>query len=358
MNWLGTRKTTRPEDVAYCLLGICDVFMSPIYGEGSRAWKRLLAVVDVAKTKDRKEMLSVYTTALAPVTVPYETAWPTGEWDHANRVSRGVLSKTVNGPRNRSRIIWEATFDVDSVLRSRTVTGSSAILYVAPVETTSLALAPVPVSLDCSMQRETEQTELSDTAAKPNPLGPVLIQNSRPTHAISPETEKADPTLTIISLSSSSYSLEQVETIPSTGGEYADLDPQDDIMEIPDNEVDLLKMALSDDTRPDKELKRTWGLLQGLTREKTYHRSDTASELESARNATSDAANIEPAFPQYHNPWDDFPSDPESKACSQRYLAHTLGDGVNQTDDLAYRYGQIDDAVFHEDVLCVNPWAD
>jgi hypothetical protein len=51
-------------------MGICGVFMSPIYGEGSHAWKRLLAVVDMTTTKDRKETLSVHTTALAPVTVP------------------------------------------------------------------------------------------------------------------------------------------------------------------------------------------------------------------------------------------------------------------------------------------------
>jgi hypothetical protein len=208
------------------------------------------------------------------------------------------------------------------------------------------------------MQRETGQTESSITTAKPDALRSVHQQDPPLAHAISPKTEKVNATLTIISSSSSSHPLAQVETIPSTGGEYAELDPQDDTMETPDNEVGLLKLALSDNTRSDEEPKRILGLLQGLTRGKTYHRSDTASELESARNATSDAANIEPAFPQYHNPWDDFPSDPESKACSQRCLAHTLGDGVNQTDDLAYRYGQVDDTVFHEDVLCVNPWAD
>jgi hypothetical protein len=70
MTWIGSRKTTRPEDIVYCLMGICGVFMSPIYGEGSHAWKRLLAVVDMTTTKDRKETLSVHTTALAPVTVP------------------------------------------------------------------------------------------------------------------------------------------------------------------------------------------------------------------------------------------------------------------------------------------------
>ncbi|RPD57856.1 HET-domain-containing protein [Lentinus tigrinus ALCF2SS1-7] len=41
MSWFGQRETTRPEDEAYCLLGIFGVHMSPIYGEGRNAFRRL-----------------------------------------------------------------------------------------------------------------------------------------------------------------------------------------------------------------------------------------------------------------------------------------------------------------------------
>ncbi|KAK7397683.1 hypothetical protein QQX98_012947 [Neonectria punicea] len=41
MSWAATRKTTRVEDVAYCLLGIFDVNMPMLYGEGPRAFARL-----------------------------------------------------------------------------------------------------------------------------------------------------------------------------------------------------------------------------------------------------------------------------------------------------------------------------
>lgn len=41
MSWAATRKTTRPEDMAYCLLGIFDVNMVPMYGEGEKAFIRL-----------------------------------------------------------------------------------------------------------------------------------------------------------------------------------------------------------------------------------------------------------------------------------------------------------------------------
>ena len=41
MSWASQRKTTRVEDMAYCLLGIFDVHMSLVYGERHRAFSRL-----------------------------------------------------------------------------------------------------------------------------------------------------------------------------------------------------------------------------------------------------------------------------------------------------------------------------
>lgn len=41
MLWASTRETTRPEDKAYCLLGIFEVNMPLIYGEGENAFRRL-----------------------------------------------------------------------------------------------------------------------------------------------------------------------------------------------------------------------------------------------------------------------------------------------------------------------------
>lgn len=41
MSWVATRSTTRAEDLAYCLLGIFDVNMPMLYGEGDRAFIRL-----------------------------------------------------------------------------------------------------------------------------------------------------------------------------------------------------------------------------------------------------------------------------------------------------------------------------
>lgn len=41
MSWAANRKTERTEDLAYCLLGIFDVNMPLIYGEGHKAFRRL-----------------------------------------------------------------------------------------------------------------------------------------------------------------------------------------------------------------------------------------------------------------------------------------------------------------------------
>jgi hypothetical protein len=41
MSWALDRQTTRPEDIAYSLLGLFDISMPMLYGEGSRAFIRL-----------------------------------------------------------------------------------------------------------------------------------------------------------------------------------------------------------------------------------------------------------------------------------------------------------------------------
>ncbi|KAK7755159.1 hypothetical protein SLS62_002974 [Diatrype stigma] len=42
MSWAKRRETTRIEDQSYCLLGLFGVYMPLLYGEGNRAWLRLL----------------------------------------------------------------------------------------------------------------------------------------------------------------------------------------------------------------------------------------------------------------------------------------------------------------------------
>ncbi len=45
MCWAATREKTREEDLAYCLMGLFEVNMPLLYGEGNRAFYRLQEVV-------------------------------------------------------------------------------------------------------------------------------------------------------------------------------------------------------------------------------------------------------------------------------------------------------------------------
>lgn len=51
MSWAAQRQTTRPEDIAYCLLGIFGVYMPLIYGEGHKAFLRLQEEI-IKRTND------------------------------------------------------------------------------------------------------------------------------------------------------------------------------------------------------------------------------------------------------------------------------------------------------------------
>ena len=52
MSWAASRKTSRTEDIAYSLLGIFDINMPLIYGEGKKAFKRLQDELLKTRTDD------------------------------------------------------------------------------------------------------------------------------------------------------------------------------------------------------------------------------------------------------------------------------------------------------------------
>jgi len=56
MSWAAKRTTTREEDRAYCLLGLFDINMPLLYGEGERAFLRLQHEI-IKKTNDRSIFL-------------------------------------------------------------------------------------------------------------------------------------------------------------------------------------------------------------------------------------------------------------------------------------------------------------
>jgi len=77
MSWAAGRQTTRVEDVAYCLLGLFDVNMPLLYGEGTKAFIRLQE--EILKNSDDQSLFAWNTQQDAP-------------WDEASLLDNGVLA--------------------------------------------------------------------------------------------------------------------------------------------------------------------------------------------------------------------------------------------------------------------------
>jgi hypothetical protein len=77
MSWAAKRHTTRPEDVAYSLIGIFDINMPLLYGEGEKAFIRLQE--EILKESDDQSLL----------------AWedPDQETGRSDRCSLGILAR-------------------------------------------------------------------------------------------------------------------------------------------------------------------------------------------------------------------------------------------------------------------------
>lgn len=98
MRWASKRNTTRIEDIAYSLLGIFDIMMPIAYGEGERAFQRLLEAI-AQRSGDPSFFAwagpcSRFSLALPSSPASYQTvvAKPYGEHDYAIQ-KRGIQLK-------------------------------------------------------------------------------------------------------------------------------------------------------------------------------------------------------------------------------------------------------------------------
>ena len=79
LSWLSTRETTRPEDMAYCMMGLCSVSMPVLYGEGkSNALRRLREAVDQTLVLNSYEQDR--RTSKMQVLTPWDFYWWFGLW--------------------------------------------------------------------------------------------------------------------------------------------------------------------------------------------------------------------------------------------------------------------------------------
>lgn len=93
MSWVSRRKTSRVEDMAYCLLGLFDVNMPLLYGEGRKAFLRL--ELEIVKKSD-DESIFAWTSTSAKEHSGLLALWPDSFAHSADiRVpDSGVLSRS------------------------------------------------------------------------------------------------------------------------------------------------------------------------------------------------------------------------------------------------------------------------
>ena len=102
MSWAEERQTTRLEDAAYCLLGIFDVNIPLLYGEGEKAFRRLAE--EIAKTTRGYKLVDINKGSPKPrigQSLPWKLA-PYLSRDitvHGNSTSKNDFSETQSGTR-------------------------------------------------------------------------------------------------------------------------------------------------------------------------------------------------------------------------------------------------------------------
>jgi hypothetical protein len=108
MSWAARRETTRTEDIAYCLLGIFDINMPLLYGEGAKAFKRLqeeiIRVIDdqsifawtLPEDDDLYNLFTCLFDVLAPHPIVFEKAGNISRSDRTASLSKGTGSHSVS----------------------------------------------------------------------------------------------------------------------------------------------------------------------------------------------------------------------------------------------------------------------
>ncbi|KAJ4295075.1 hypothetical protein N0V90_007083 [Kalmusia sp. IMI 367209] len=81
MNWASKRETTKTEDLAYCLLGIFDVNMPLLYGEGEKAFVRLQE--EIMKDSDDQSLFAWVPARVEPAILEHDRfplTRPSDDW--------------------------------------------------------------------------------------------------------------------------------------------------------------------------------------------------------------------------------------------------------------------------------------
>ena len=123
MSWASRRRTTRTEDMAYCLMGIFDVHMPLLYGEGPKAFMRLQEeIIRISDTYtifvwQTTDVSRFYHGALAPSPSCFDQSAPQFIFNStegpASVSSRGVQMEVYLRRREPHEDLYEAVFQCE-----------------------------------------------------------------------------------------------------------------------------------------------------------------------------------------------------------------------------------------------------
>ncbi|KAK1999904.1 HET-domain-containing protein [Colletotrichum falcatum] len=139
MSWASRRRTTRAEDLAYCLLGLFDVNMPLIYGEGPKAFRRLQEAI--IRDTDDQSIFAWGDVVAADEGSPAASLLP-------DRPPRPLLAESPAGFRNSGGVVpvWNPDPDPAAAAAARVRIEHSGVTLVTPLlrETPSKWMGPRP----------------------------------------------------------------------------------------------------------------------------------------------------------------------------------------------------------------------
>ena len=136
LSWASARVTTRIEDLAYCLMGLFDVNMPLLYGEGHNAFLRLQLEI-CSRVNDE----SIFAWGMPSVKVPHRNSKSVRLPIPSLLASRPYLFEGLNGIETFERI-WEQNFPKAHLLDAVTLTNRGTRLDFRALEFPVISRSP------------------------------------------------------------------------------------------------------------------------------------------------------------------------------------------------------------------------
>ncbi|KAI0401979.1 heterokaryon incompatibility protein-domain-containing protein [Xylaria palmicola] len=151
MSWAANRVTTREEDIAYCLLGIFDINMPLLYGEGMKAYQRLQR--EIIKVSDDQSILAWQ--------IPQDSPSP---W-------MGALAPSTKVFQNCGSIVRDPELDGGAY----SITNKGILMKLPLIKTVIDGI--ILVGLNCA--KEIKAQVFERVPARLNYLSPAVVRISR-----------------------------------------------------------------------------------------------------------------------------------------------------------------------------------